>query len=81
MDTWRAPRCRGPQDRIVTTSAWRVPRLVGDRSVVIFSADFGCRRTRWRGGDWRNEGGHASRTSRTIWRLVVFVSRSEASVV
>ena len=51
IDTWRAPRCRGPQERIVTTSAWRVPRLVGDRSVVTFSADFGSTRTRRKDGD------------------------------
>ena len=60
---------------MVTTSAWRVPRRVGASTVETRSEAPGRTRTRWRVGDGLREGGHASRTSRFMWRFVVFVSR------
>ena len=80
-ETWRAPRCSGPQERMVTTSAWRVPRRVGARIVMIFSDECAPMRTRRRGGAGCKDGGHASRTSRVIGRFVVLDRRSVASVV
>ena len=78
---WRAPKCSGPQDRTVTTSAWRVPRRVGASVVTTFVDDPASMRTRLRAGVAFREGGHASRTSRVMRRFVVLTRRSVASVV